>query len=151
MENVRILKATIENIDDIMNIQKESDCYLISYENLKNDLSNSNCNYLIYYINDFPIAFIGSSYIFSDMDLLYVLVLPNYRNKQIATKLIYEIEEFCYKNNISRILLEVRSKNNIAIKFYEKQNFKKINIRKNYYNNDNALIYEKKLIIKNTD
>ncbi|MGL4687902.1 MAG: ribosomal protein S18-alanine N-acetyltransferase [Fusobacteriaceae bacterium] len=40
------------------------------------------------------------------------------------------------------LLLEVRESNTVAIKFYEKNNFEKISVRKNYYsdNNENAII-----------
>lgn len=45
------------------------------------------------------------------------------------------------RNNIS---LEVNEKNDIAIKLYEKYGFKKVGIRKKYYNGiDNAIIMTK--------
>ena len=48
-------------------------------------------------------------------------------------------------------MLEVRDSNIIAIKFYEKRGFKKISVRKNYYQDthEDAIIYEK--IISNTE
>lgn len=146
MEKNSIVKASIKNLDDIINIQRLSNENLVSFDNLKNDLENDNCLYFIYYKNNIPIAFIGTSFVIDTMDLLYVLVLPEYRKQHIATKLLKEIEDFCINNNISKILLEVRSKNSPAINFYEKHNFKKISIRKNYYKNDDALIYEKSIV-----
>ena len=147
MEKNRLIKvATINEISDIMNIQAISNENLISFENLKNDLNNKNSYYLIYYIDNNPIAFIGTSYIFSDMDLLYVLVIPNYRNMHIASDLLNEILSFCNKKNISKILLEVRSKNINAINLYKKFSFIQIDIRKKYYKDDDALIFKKDII-----
>lgn len=148
MEKNKLIKvATINELNDILSIQEKSNENLLSYENLKNDLNNSKCHYLIYYIDNVPVAFIGTSYIFSDMDLLYILVLPKYRNMHIASDLMEEIIFFCIKKNISRILLEVKSKNKNAINLYKKFNFSKINIRSNYYKNDDAIIFQKDIIL----
>ena len=45
-------------------------------------------------------------------------------------------------------MIEVRSENSVAIKFYEKNGFSNISIRKLYYKDpiDDALIYERKVI-----
>ena len=40
-------------------------------------------------------------------------------------------------------MLEVRSKNINAIRLYQKYDFKIINIRKNYYKDDDAIIMER--------
>ena len=147
MEKNKFIKvATINEISDIMDIQKISNENLISYKNLKNDLTNNNCYYLIYYINNSPVGFIGTSYIFSDMDLLFILVSPSYRKMHIATELIDETLTFCKQKNISKILLEVRSKNINAISLYKKFNFTQIDIRKKYYKDDDALIFKKDII-----
>ena len=44
--------------------------------------------------------------------------------------------------NYERIMLEVRCDNIYAIKLYKKYNFKIINIRKNYYLNNDAYVME---------
>lgn len=45
-------------------------------------------------------------------------------------------------SEVTSITLEVNEKNIYAIKLYESFNFKKLGIRKKYYNNsDNAIIY----------
>ena len=61
----------------------------------------------------------------------------------IASLLISNLIQFCTENNITKILLEVRELNTPAQKLYEKFGFKKISIRKKYYNNEDAYIYEK--------
>ena len=64
------------------------------------------------------------------------------RKKGIGYKLLnYFFDN--YLNNNDKILLEVASNNEPAIKLYEKCNFKVINIRKKYYKNIDALIMEK--------
>lgn len=140
MEKIKL--ANIDNLDEILKIQEISNINLISKENLKNDLNNTNCRYFIFYIDDIPVGFIGISYILNTMDILSVLVNPKYQNKKIASKLLEHVINFSNKNNINEIFLEVRSKNLVARHLYEKFNFKEIDMRKNYYKNDNAIIYK---------
>lgn len=140
MEKIKL--ANIDNLDEILKIQEISNINLISKENLNNDLNNTNCRYFIFYIDDIPVGFIGLSYILNTMDILSVLVIPKYQNKKIASKLLEHIINFSNKNNINEIFLEVRSKNLVARHLYEKFNFEEIDMRKNYYKNDNAIIYK---------
>lgn len=84
--------------------------------------------------------------IFRDNDiieLLQIYIDKSYRHKGLSKDLIDEMIKI--KNN-KRILLEVRSKNNIAIELYKKYNFNIINKRLDYYKNpkDNAYIMELK-------
>ncbi len=70
-------------------------------------------------------------------ELIKIGVLPQYRRKQYATKLI---EAIITLSKGKKIFLEVNENNYQAIVFYQKFNFKTYNIRKSYYNNDSALI-----------
>lgn len=45
------------------------------------------------------------------------------KGKKIGDALIVKLTEFCLKNNIDKIQLEVRKENNKAINFYKKHNF----------------------------
>ncbi len=141
MENVKILDASLKQLDDILLIQKISNEALLSKSNLENDLKNKMCKYFIAYINEEPIAYLGSSYVLDSLDILSILVNPNYRNKGIATKLIKELIKFCSSKDIKTIFLEVRKSNNKAIMLYESFNFTKVSERKNYYKNEDAIIY----------
>lgn len=140
MEKIKL--ANIDNINEILNIQEISNITLISKQNLESDLNNIHSKYFIFYLYNKAIAFIGTSYILDTMDILSVIVLPDYQNKKIASKLLEHVINFSKENNINKILLEVREKNLVARHLYEKYNFKKIYIRENYYKNDDAIIYK---------
>lgn len=74
------------------------------------------------------------------IDLLNIIVKPEFKNQGIGSILLkYIIDN---KQN-KKIMLEVRSKNINAIKLYKKYDFKIINIRKNYYKDDDAIIMER--------
>ena len=74
------------------------------------------------------------------IDLLNIIVKPEYRNQGIGSVLLKYIID---NKQDKKIMLEVRSKNINAIKLYQKYDFKIINIRKNYYKDDDAIIMER--------
>lgn len=67
-------------------------------------------------------------------EIFEIGVLKEHRRKQIASKLIDNLDLD------KKIFLEVSEDNISAIKLYEKKGFKKISVRKNYYNNKSAII-----------
>lgn len=74
------------------------------------------------------------------IDLLNIIVKPEYQNQGIGSVLLKYIID---NKEDKKIMLEVRSKNINAIKLYQKYDFKIINIRKNYYKDDDAIIMER--------
>lgn len=77
-------------------------------------------------------------------NLLLIAVKDEFKNKNIATKLIQKLENIAKNKNIEKIWLEVRENNFPAINLYLKNNFKNIYMRRNYYKNgENAIIFEK--------
>lgn len=90
------------------------------------------------------LGFIHISIIYEVSDIINIVVNSLYQNKRIGTNLLdYMISHL--PSTANRVMLEVRENNLQAINFYKKHNFKIINIRKNYYDNENALIMEKDL------
>ena len=67
--------------------------------------------------------------------MLFVGVKKGFRRKKKGTKIFNEFIKNLQKKKINKIFLEVDCKNTIAISFYNKFDFKKINIRKKYYKN----------------
>lgn len=92
-----------------------------------------------FYDNDILAGFLIYEQIYEIIDLLYIVVEPIYRRKNIGTKLLnYLIQN----KEFEKIMLEVRCDNNSAIKLYKKFNFKIINIREKYYDNIDAYVME---------
>ena len=109
------------------------------------DKLNNNEKIYVYKENNEVLGFIHISINFEVVDLLNIFVLEEYRTKGIGMILMdYMITEL--PKNVKRILLEVNEENKTAINFYYKFNFEVINERKNYYQNNNALIMERKLV-----
>ena len=107
-------------------------------------IENLNPNETIYKYDIIPVninkGFIHIQNGLDIIDLLNIIVKPEYQNQGIGSVLLKYIID---NKQDKKIMLEVRSKNINAIKLYQKYDFKIINIRKNYYKDDDAIIMER--------
>ena len=108
----------------------------------KNSFSNEFLK-IILYENNVIEGVLVYNLIYDRIEIDYIVVHENYRNKGIATSLLKYIEK---DRNIKNITLEVRESNINAIKFYLKNGFKKVSIRKNYYKEENGILMMKSLV-----
>jgi len=92
-----------------------------------------------YYDNNILVGFIIYEKVYEVIDILYIIVDEIYRRRGIASLLMDTLLNF---DNYERIMLEVRCDNSNAIKLYKKYNFKIINIREKYYDNNDAYVME---------
>ena len=130
-------KCSILDIDRIIELGKLINNDFDKLNNISELISNDNI--FGYYLDDKLVGFIIINKCYEVIDLLYIVVDKLYRNKSIGSMLMeYMINTFDYE----RIMLEVRCDNIYAIKLYKKYNFKIINIRKNYYLNNDAYVME---------
>ena len=85
-------------------------------------------------------------------DITTVAVLPQYRRLGIAASLLEKVVSFCEANGTSTLFLEVRESNAAAIALYEKYQFEKISVRRNYYKQptEDAVIYRKEMQNENS-
>jgi len=145
---VEITKLDKEEIQKLLEFEKKNDEHILTYDSIINDLKNENYTYLLAKLDKKIVGYISFLHVDIELTITGIVVDKKYRNKGIAT-LLYEYVEK-QNSDIKNIFLEVRESNNTAISFYEKLNFKKIDIRKNYYKNpiENAIIYTKKIFSK---
>lgn len=115
----------------------------INFEKLYNleSLLNSEYDKIFGYFEDNVLrAFIHVRVLYETVEIINIVVDPLYRRKGIATLLLKYIMNI---KEIKEILLEVNINNEVAIKTYEKNGFKVISERKNYYGSDTALIMKR--------
>lgn len=124
------------------------------YEIIKKEFKN---NYLkdnpftkwyIYELNNEIVGFINIDIIYEKAEIEYIYVVEKWCKNKIATKLLEKAEKDLINKRVSTITLEVNVNNFSAIKFYEKNEYKKINIRKHYYGNDDAYLMLKELVVE---
>ena len=115
---------------------------LFSLDNILNDSNNILFGY---YEKDELIGFIHLVKLVDELEIINIVVDYNHRNKGIGSKLL----EYVFSNvdNIKKIFLEVNVNNINAIKLYKKYGFKVINVRNNYYGNDDCYVMGKEFIV----
>lgn len=124
--------------EDVINLGKILDNkYCIS--------TNDYVQYLLYKQENKIIAFVTYIILYETCEIIDIVVSKDAQNNNVGTSLITKVIDFATKNNCVNIFLEVNENNKEAIKFYGKNNFKAISIRKNYYKNNNALIMKRVL------
>ena len=132
------------NSDDIQliepNFESEFDKFW-NINNLKNDFSNPNSTYFIAKLDDEIVGFAGILTICDEANIMNIVSKVNKRHLGIGTKLLHALVDSAKKQNSKSITLEVNINNYPAINLYEKFGFKRIGLRKKYYNNtDDAII-----------
>ena len=147
MHNIKIFRMTISDLELI----KES--LLLDFDDFwnfntfKNELLNPNSKYIVAKINNEIVGFGGIWKAVDDVHITNIVTAKKYRRQNIGSILLSNLIEMSKSEiGITSITLEVNSNNIPAIKLYEKFGFKKVGLRKKYYNNiDDAVIYTKNL------
>ncbi|MHA1797420.1 MAG: ribosomal protein S18-alanine N-acetyltransferase, partial [Candidatus Helarchaeota archaeon] len=67
--------------------------------------------------------------------IISIAIKPEFRKMRVGNNLVNEIIKIMKKNKAKNLVLEVRTTNQDAIKFYEKIGFKIIRVLKEYYDN----------------
>lgn len=131
----KLTKEEVQEVVQLGTMLNPNFSKLFHIENL-----NSNETIYIYKENNINKGFIHIQNGLDIIDLLNIIVKPEYQNQGIGSVLLKYIID---NKQDKKIMLEVRSKNINAIKLYQKYDFKIINIRKNYYKDDDAIIMER--------
>ena len=99
--------------------------------------SNPFLKNIVYRVDGVIVGFISYSIIYERVELEYIAVIPDYRGKGISDKLLrYVIVD----SRCESVSLEVRNDNDYAISFYLRNGFKKVSVRKNYYDGVDGIL-----------
>lgn len=112
----------------------------LTKEEVSTELENNPYgNYLILIEEDKIIGYIYYSDIYERAEINQFEVKPTHRNCGKGNELLKNLIEKLQKN----ITLEVKQTNAPAIRLYEKNGFKKVAIRKGYYNGIDGILMER--------
>ena len=94
-------------------------------------------------------GFLILSTVLDEAEILEVAVSENLKRCGLGSELMDEVLDWCRKNGISHVFLEVRESNFPAREYYKKYDFAENGVRKNYYRDpvENAVLMSKKLQI----
>lgn len=139
------MKPTDDQFAQINAIEQE--CFHGSWtaETLLSEL-NSPLNYLVTEERGGAIAGFALGRVAADeAELFQIATLPEFRRQGIAGRLLDRLHAGMRERGAACCFLEVRSRNAGAIALYEKSGYERIALRKNYYPDDDAVIYRRSL------
>lgn len=139
------MKPTDDQFEQINAIEQE--CFHGSWtaETLLSEL-NSPLNYLVTEERGGAIAGFALGRVAADeAELFQIATLPEFRRQGIAGRLLDRLHAGMRERGAACCFLEVRSRNAGAIALYEKSGYERIALRKNYYPDDDAVIYRRSL------
>ncbi|MCL2155418.1 MAG: ribosomal protein S18-alanine N-acetyltransferase [Leptospirales bacterium] len=143
-----IRKAQLTDIDSVLEIEQES-INSWSYDQFIQELNNKFSIFLVAESNNSIVGYAVAWRVADEIQINSISVKKSFRKQGIGCKLLAEIIKNDSDKVYSRAMLDVRSNNIEAINFYTYNGFTKNGIRKNYYNDDDAILMEK--ILRNED
>lgn len=116
----------------------------VFYEEIKEFYKNGDNPYRKFFVykEQQIIGYIVVDIIYERMEIIDVFVNESFRNRKIGTNMLKYVIEKAKSLNLCNITLEVNVNNKYAIKLYENNGFKKVALRKSYYNGEDGLLME---------
>lgn len=109
-------------------------------------LNNSFSQYLLFIDNNRIVGFLNYYLIYDRIEIANFNVLDIYQNKKIGSRLLKRLISD-YLNKVKNITLEVRENNKKAIYLYKKYEFREVAVRKGYYDDCDAILMERSMML----
>ena len=140
-KNIEISEMTIEDLNLISaNLETEFDEFW-SADTLREDFEKDTSTYFVAKLKNEIVGFAGMKKVFEQVEIMNIATKVSKRHLGIGTKLLDRLISEAKAQGAKVINLEVNENNTYAINLYEKFNFKRIGLRKKYYNNtDDAIL-----------
>ncbi len=101
--------------------------------------------FLAHISNEEMTGLINFNLLYDQAEINYLYVKDYFRGMKLGTILCNEMIEYCKKESVKSITLEVNKNNEYAINIYRKLGFIEVGVRKKYYNGEDAYLMEKVL------
>lgn len=139
-----VRNATLDDIETILAMHDRLFDYKWSFDNYANELNFDIASFKVLIADDEIIGYYITHDIFEHLEIIMIVVDSDYQSNGYGQLLLNLIENERIDNGNDFLYLEVEDTNQKAINFYEKNDFIKINERKDYYGKGkNAFIYRK--------
>lgn len=134
--SVRILPLTMERVDEVLEIEKLSFTDPWSREMFRSELEVGGGTYARMAVREGRlVGYLLAVLIEDEAHLGNLAVHPSERRSGVGQRLLDDLLATARASGITRITLEVRKSNENARKFYFRNDFIDVAMRKNYYRN----------------
>ena len=131
------------DIGQVMFIENTSFIQPWTYQTFKTELNNPRTVLDVITHGGGIVAYSGYNVLPDAYDITKIAVITAYRGRGFGEALINNIISEARKNSVRKVILEVGGRNAPAQKLYEKYGFRRVGLRKKYYENgDDAILME---------
>tara|TARA_B100001057_G_scaffold405525_1_gene418529 strand:+ start:6416 stop:6877 length:462 start_codon:yes stop_codon:yes gene_type:complete len=130
-----IIPMSIDDLSNVHNLEIESYDFPWTKEILRDCILYKYDAFTIYF-NNILVGYIIAKIAFPETHILNLTIRKNFRKKRLGTSLIKLIINDSIIRGTEDIILEVRVNNHDAIALYQKLDFKKVGVRKDYYESE---------------
>ena len=141
-----IENSTPEFAENLAKLEKTVFTSAWDIDTINNKINIGEFIYWIYEQDNEIVGYLAIQKTLNDLHILGIGVLENYRNQSIAKKLTKELISYFEISQFHKILLEVRQSNEVAINLYQSFGFIQYGVRKNYYVNEDAKLFQREKI-----
>ncbi len=132
-----IRKVTVNDVNDINALGQNLHKNFTSVFHIETEINKDDTIILVVESNGIISGYLYALKLMDNIDLLSIYVSAEYRNNNLGYALLNNLQEEAIDKEI---LLEVSTKNIAAMNLYKKVGFTKIGIRKNYYDDSDAIV-----------
>ena len=125
----KISEVTVNDLDKINDLENQLNLNITKLNFFDHITSNKNFRFVKLILNKKIIGILQFSWNKSDCDIISVGIIKKFQKRNYGKKLVEYLKSLNFKN----IYVEVSVNNKNAIMFYQRLNFLKIGLRKNYY------------------
>ncbi|MGE5175061.1 MAG: ribosomal protein S18-alanine N-acetyltransferase [Hyphomicrobiales bacterium] len=131
---LRILPMTVGRLDEIVAIERASFSDPWSREMFRSEITLLDGSYArVAELEGKVVGYLLAILVVDEAHLGNLAVHPDHRRAGIAQRLLDDLLRTCRRTGVRRVTLEVRESNEGARKFYYRNEFIDVAIRKNYY------------------
>ena len=130
---IEFVPLEARHIDGLVKVEEECFCSGYARNTFEKELQNKLAFYIVAEDNGEVLGYAGMWNMCGSADIMNVGVRPVHRRKGIAEAMLEKLEEYCNKNDVFEINLEVRGGNIPARTLYLKMGYEEIAVRKGYY------------------
>lgn len=142
---MKIVKMSAAHVPQVARLERLCFCDPWSEKSIASELQNPLSLWLVAQEDGRVLGYVGSQTVLDESDMMNVAVDPEFRRQGIARALIEALIAALAEGGSRCLRLEVRVSNESARSLYERMGFRKLGLRKNYYQNprEDALILGK--------
>ena len=127
-------EVTVKDLSEINELEKELNLNKTKLNFFNKTLLNKNFKFIKLILDKQTIGFLQFSWNKTDCDIISIGVTKKMQKKSYGSQLVKYLKYLNFKN----IYVEVSANNKNALMFYQRLNFVKIGLRKNYYRREKS-------------